>query len=410
MAEELADTQDGGAASSEAPVDYKKLNIRDSVRESIKEIEKRDAAKPRPEAEKAATTEADGRERDEHGRFIGKPGEQPPVDTQPKTADTTSSQTSVVPEATTSPQAPAATAALTAPSSWSKETHELFAQLPQPAKEYILKREQQMQEGVQQLKRSIEEIDVAVAPYRHMIRNIGQTEGQTIRQLFEWNAALAGPYKDQAFVQLAQRFQIDLSKLAPQHAPQATAQGGSQGDPNQFAQQLEQWQRGIEQHLLSQQQQAQAREVQKATLEVQAWAQDKPHFERVRGIMQELVGIDQTSINQGLQPRHGIVRVDGSVDLDRAYRKAIALDDELADQVRNEELAQREAKARAGAEAAAKAKAAKEQEEAARAKKAGSSLRPGSLTSPAGKAQGKPPSGESVRDSIQRSLKEVRGS
>ena len=417
MAEELADTN-AGAAPGEAP-DYLRLNVRDSVRESIKEIEGRDARaalaareKPRTETEPKPKEgdSTEGRQRDEHGRFVGKPGEQPPVDTQPKGADTTAAQTTEVPGATTPPPAAAATTALTAPSSWSKEKHALFAAAPRELQEQILLREAQSQEGVAQLKRNVEEIDVAIAPYRHMIQQYGQTPGQTIRQLFEWNTALAGPYKEQAFAQLAQQFRIDLSRLAPQAAPQAAAQGGQQGVPNQAAQQIEAWQRGIETYLMSQQQQAQMREVQRASAEVQAWARDKPHFEAVRGIMQELVGIDQTSINQGLQPRHGIVKADGSVDLDRAYKKAIALDDSLSEQVRNEELAQREAKARAEAEAALKAKAAKDREEAERAKKAGASLKPGSVTSPTGKAQAQVPAGEKVRETLLRSIREARGS
>jgi hypothetical protein len=235
--------------------------------------------------------------------------------------------------------------------------------------------------------------------------------------LFEWNTALAGPHKEQVFVQLAQRFGVDLSRIAPQRQPVPGQQQGAQDPFAPVFQQLQSWQQTIEDRFQQQAQQQQMREVKKAEAEIKAWSEDKPHFDRVRLTMKELVAIDDQLVSVGQPSRFGIVKPDGSVDLDRAYKRAIALDDELAGQVAAEEQQKREAELRAKAEAEAKAKAqaelakqAKEAEDAASRKKAGASLKPRAAGGPIGKTGSPNSRGESVRDTLRRSLKEASGS
>ena len=347
--------------------------------------------------------------RDESGRFAGSDGkpadpELAPVD-KPQQKTDVKPQTSEDPGAATPPQAAAATTAQAAPTSWAKEKHQIWGGLPREAQDYILQRERESQEGVQQLKRQYEEIDAVIAPHKPLIQRFNQTPGQTIRQLFEWNAALAGPYKTEAFRQLAERFQIDVSQLAPRQ-PLAATDGGQQGATDLQSQealrQLQARQQQMEAHLIQQQQAAAEREVQRATAEVQAWAKDKPHFERVRLVMQELVGVDQMAINQGQQPRMKVIKADGSVDLDRAYTLAINMDDELRSQVETERTAAERAKAAEARTAADKAA------EAERARKAGVSIKPNAAATPVGRAAQKPPANESARATIMRSLKELQ--
>ena len=418
----MADRQSGDETEAQTgETDYAESSVRETLRSSIKEIEARAALDKEGSAGKKAETKqgehgpSQARERDDSGKF--KPKEAA-VDKVAADDDTTSSQTSAKPEATTSEQPPAATTAHAAPSTWSKEKHALWAGLPPEAQDYIQQRERQSQDGVQQLKNGYAQIDAAIHPYKDLIRSYGQDTGTTIRQLFEWNTALAGPHKEQVFAQLAQRFGVDLSIIAPQRQP--ASGGGPQGGQDPFApvfQQLQSWQQGIEQHLAQQVQQQQMREVQKAEAEIKAWSQDKPHFDRVRATMKELVGIDDQLVRTGQPPRFGTVKPDGSVDLTLAYKRAIALDDELAGQVAAEEQQKREAEIRAKAEAEAKAKAqteaarlAREAEEAAAKKKAGSSLKPRAASGPIGRGAGSTSSGESVRATLQRSIKESMGS
>ena len=70
-------------------------------------------------------------------------------------------------------------------------------------------------------------------------------------------------------------------------------------------------------------------------------------------------------------------------------------------------IAEAEAKAKAQTEAA---RLAREAEEAAAKKKAGSSLKPRAASGPIGRGAGSTSSGESVRATLQRSIKESMGS
>ena len=418
----MADRQSGDEIEAQTgETDYAKSSVRETLRRSIKEIEARqvpgeeDSARKKAETKPGEHEPSQGGTRDESGKF--KPKEAA-VDKVAADDDTTSSQTSAKPEATTSEQPPRGHNCTCCAHDMVERKACSMGGLPPEAQDYIQQRERQSQDGVQQLKNGYAQIDAAIHPYKDLIRGYGQDTGTTIRQLFEWNTALAGPHKEQVFAQLAQRFGVDLSRVAPQRQP---APGGSpQGGQDPFApvfQQLQSWQQGIEQHLAQQAQQQQTREVQKAEAEIKAWSQDKPHFDRVRATMKELVGIDDQLVRTGQPPRFGTVKPDGSVDLTLAYKRAIALDDELAGQVAAEEQQKREAEIRAKAEAEAKAKAqaeaakqAKELEEAAAKKKAGSSLRPRAASGPIGKGAGSTSSGKSVRATLQRSIKEAMGS
>lgn len=417
---------EAGTNNEKAP-DFAKLSMRETIRHSYKEAEKReaeDARTAKQETDKQAES-GTSRQREPEDKPITKEpaeklAEKPAIDKSAASTDTTPAKTPEVIEATTSKQEPAATTPLSAPSSWSKEKHAVWAELPPTAQEYILERERQSQDGVQKLKRDYEDIDAAVHPYKDVIKRYNQSTGQTIRQLFEWNTALAGPHKEAAFAQLAQRFNIDLSKFAPQGQPQGTPNGRAlQGIPDEFRPVLEDLrtrQAQTEAALQAERESTRSREVQRAAADIQTWAKDKPHFERVRASMQHLVGTDLQAQAQGLQAPFGIVRADGSVDLDRAYGHAVALDSELSATVRQEELAAREAAIRAEAEAKTKAEAdraakaaATERQDAERARKAGTSLRSGAATGPGGKPGAETPKGESVRDTLRRSLKEAGG-
>ena len=407
-----------GAGGAKAEVDLTKVSLREAIQHSYKEIEKKSAeaeGAARQKADKQAKSGTSEQQVDEQKSATAKPA----VDKSADPVDNAPAKTTEAPGATTPVSEPSATTALPAPSSWSKEKHPVWEGMTPEAKAYVLERERQSQDGVQQLKRSYEDLDAALAPHKELMKRAGQTAGQTVRQLLDWNTALAGPHKELAFAQLAQRFGVDVSKLAPQGQPQVATQGQQAGIPDQFRpvyDDLRTRQEKLEAELRDERAATRDREVRKAAADIQVWAKDKPHFEKVRGTMQTLVGADLQAQANGHPLPFGIVGADGSVDLDRAYSRAIVLDDELSATVRAEDQAKRDAAIRAEAEAKAKAeadkaahKAAKDKEDAERARKAGTSLRPGSATGPGGKPGASVPKGEAVRDTIRRSLREVRG-
>ena len=394
-------------------------SMRDIIREAYKEsVGKETPAAARAKEDEIRQAEAGTSEsvatevrkaRDEQGRFQ----KQETVDKVPPPADTGSVKTEEAPEATTSEPAPAATTALSAPSSWSKEKHAEWSKIPESAQKYITQREKEMQEGVARLKRDYEEVDAAISPYKAIIRQYNQTPGQTVKQLFDWNMALAGPNKVDVARQLLQRFQIDVSKLVPQ-APSGNSQTPSaQAIPEQiqpYLQDLMTRQGQIEARLEAERQAMRQREVQQAETDILTWSADKPHFENVRGIMANLAANEEMAVRNGT-PTLGLYRPNGTIDLDKAYAYACKLDPNVSVTFEADEKAKREATIAAQAAKLAKeaiAKADKERQEAAQAKKAGASLSPGSAAGAGTRPSNPVPRGESVRDSLKRAMSEAR--
>lgn len=305
--------------------------------------------------------------------------------------DTQSSTQAAKPDAATSAAAP--------PASWSKLT-EVWDTIPDAAKAEIHKREAQMGEGVKALQTRYQPFETAIAPYREAIKLFRDSqgrpvnEGQAITQLFGWQAALAQPDKaraGQAFLALAQSHGIDLSTLA-------AASQGQQGA-------IEQPQSEIPASLIpilktfadkiggfETQQATQLRSAAENT--VNNWAKDKPHFEKVRGLMKQLT-------ESGVVP----LLQSGHVDLDGAYNAAVKIHPEVAPLLAQEE---QDKAAKAASDKAAADEKAKADKIAA-AKRAGVSIRAGAPLAPSSNGA-LPPAGksESARDSIKRALAELR--
>lgn len=291
-----------------------------------------------------------------------------------------------------------------APTAWPKEAKAAWEQLPEQVRAAVLKRETDVQKGVDELKGKYAEIDGAIAPHIDAIRRHGHTPGQAVNQMFSWFHALAGN-PDVAFPALLRSFNYDPRRLVPQAQQTAiqpavgadgkpVAQPGGEVPPavqqyitgisqelaalkNAFTQQI-----GQVQNTFQQQSEAKTQEV------LMNWAKDKPHFEKVRVLMSQLIASGAVPLK------------DGRVDLDGAYEQAIWANPEVRGAVQAD--VQKAAQA-AQVAAAAKEKAA-QQAAADKARKSNVSLAP---SAPGAPPVGKPKKGRSVRESLRDAMEEL---
>ena len=280
-------------------------------------------------------------------------------------------------------QVPAAPAPATAmPDAWkAKELSSVWSGLTPAVQAAIVKREADMQKGVDQLKARHQELDNAVAPYRETIRRFGFTEPQAINQLFQWQMALAGPDKIRAFVALLQSHGVDPPTFA------AAITGGAQPQSNQpqqlhpqYLQELE----GIKNRLGYYDTQFAQQSRTSAEQTINNWAKDKPHYEKVKMSMGRYISSGDVSPSSN-----------DPYALDAAYNAAIWANPETRELMMEEQRTKEAADRKATAE---------------KARKAGQSMRTGAPVPPvANQANGAANTrNEAVRDSIKRALAELR--
>jgi hypothetical protein len=277
------------------------------------------------------------------------------------------------------------------PASWTAAEKQIWPTLPDALKNAVLKHDQNTRKGVAELQTKYQEVDAAIAPYHAVMRQNNVTPGQAINQLFKWHMELAGPNKIEAFRTLAKNFGVDLSTVAAgsNHGAQANA------DPlSSLPENLRPIITGLETRLKGfEEQNASAMQIA-AKQTWDNWSKDKPHAERVRGLMAQLINGDLALIQAG-QPQVSNTIRNGSIDMDSAYNAAIYANPEVRSAILQEEQGKRDAEAKAAA---------------ARARKAGASLRSGAPAGPvSGSANSSAPRAESVKESIVRALAEVRG-
>lgn len=296
-----------------------------------------------------------------------------------------------------------ATPAIVAPGSFTKEAKAEWANVPPVVQQAMVKREQEMARGVDELKRRQADIDQALQPRMELIRRHGHTPAQAVNQLFAWFEALSANPKV-AFPALADSFRFDLKQLNPQQPAPGAAPAPAEGQPEVVTPAVQQYINGLEQKLegfaravsqqfgamqnnFQQQSEAKTQEI------LNNWAKDKPHFEEVRVAMAHM-------LSSGLvQPL-----ADGSADLDRAYDMALYALPDVRTQLLTEQQQKQEAERTAKVEKEKNA----QQEQANKARRASGSLSlgaPGTPASPQGKRPGK---GKSVRESLAEAIESVR--
>ena len=240
---------------------------------------------PEPERQPELQPPARDLPRDQFGRFSrsspeGKPPEAaepaPPVfPDQPETRE---------------PEPAVATPAIRAPESWSAAAKDTFHSLPRLAQDEILRRESDMQRGLQQRAEQINALEPlarAIAPYAQKYAIRGIPLAQRAEQLFAIEDYLdRDPLGALAFV--ARSYGVDLRQYAT--AMQQQVQQNQSQDPhvNQLTQRLDAYERREQQA----QQAYQQAEMGRIQSEVDAFRADTaahPHFEAVRPTMAQLM-------------------------------------------------------------------------------------------------------------------------
>jgi hypothetical protein len=302
-------------------------------------------------------------------------------------------------EAESAPAAAPATAPKEAPAAFSAEAKAEWAKTPAKVQDAILKREQDVNRGVQELRQRYAEVDQALQPRMDLIRRHGHTPGQAVNQLFAWFEALsANP--QQAFPALMQSFRLDprqiFGHLQQQQQPgQQTDQPQDPGIAPQtqqyitnLEQRFNQLSNAVAQKFGSLESTFQAQSEAKTKEILDQWAQGKEHFEEVRQMMAHLIG------SGAIPPLPN-----GGADLDKAYDMAIyALPD-----IRTRVLTAQETKAKADRMAKAKAEKEAQQAAATKARRAAGGLglsAPGSSAPPPADSKRGKTVKETLRDAL----------
>jgi hypothetical protein len=318
---------------------------------------------------------------------------------------------------------PAAPKPIAAPTSWTKEAKAEWAKTPDRIKKEVLKREKDMERGVEAIKSKYAEVDQALAPYMPTIQQFGKTPGQAVGQLFAWFDALA-KNPDEAFPALIQSYKYNPEKMLAKYGyfrrppqqqqqpqpngqmPNGQGQTGQQPEVpvhpavqayiNKIEQRLGTFENQVGQQFNALGQHFTEQSAAKTQEMLERWAADKPHFESVRTLMGHLLTPDPTSGIAAIPLR------DGKVDLDAAYDAAVYASPSVRAMVLAESQAKADAARKAKQEAAVKAQQEKT-EKARRASGSISTSAPGLEVS----RRSTPSKGVSVRDSLKAAISEL---
>jgi hypothetical protein len=348
---EIPAEQSSGTAERVIPEKTEKLSLRDQLNKSVETVRTEEAKRVRD----AAT-----------GKFT-KSDASAAIE-KPAAAEIPKPEQNAQPEASKTDGPPSA---------WAK----IWEGLTPEARAIAVKRETEVAKGFEEYRgktAQLQEISQALEPLKPMLQQQGiQNEAQAVKRLLEWEGSFRNPQtRMQAFQNLAQQYGVDLSTLVqnPSQAHQT-----AQDIPEPLRPVIDQF-GNIVQEVNGLKQEFQRSREERISNELTAFAKDKPHFEKVRVIMGQLM----TS---------GIVQPG---DLEGAYQKATSLHPEVSAAIRAEETAKAAAElAKTNAEKAARARAA--------------AVSP-SQRSPNGAsngAAGKPRS-SSVRESLNNAIGELR--
>jgi hypothetical protein len=258
-----------------------------------------------------------------------------------------------------------------APSAWKG----VWEVLTPEARAIAVKREADVEKGFTEYRNKtaqLQEISQALEPLRPILQQNGiQSDAQAVKTLLNWEQGFRNPQtRIQSFHSLAKQYGVDLSTLA-----QGSSQP-AQDIPEPLRPVIDQF-GNIVQEMNGLKAEFQRSREEKVSQELTSFAKDKPHFEKVRVSMGQLMQAGMAD------------------SLESAYQKALAIDPEIAAQVKAEEDKKRtEELAKAQAEKANKARLA--------------AVSPGSRSPTAPLNGSAKPGGTKVRDSILASVAALR--
>lgn len=218
------------------------------------------------------------------------------------------------------------TTAVGPPPGWSAESKAAFATLPDHIKADLAKREKEVSDGFKKYSddtKKYQEIEQVLAPSRAVYQQHGLTnDAEAIKRLFSWEASLRNPQtRMQAFQGLARQYGIPLNSPQSQ-APDA------QGIPDQLRPVYDQFGQ-LTQQVSSIQGELQRSREEQVSKTLTDFAKDKPHFEKVRMRMGQLI-------------QAGIVQPS---DLDGAYQQACWADPDIRTALTKEQFDKQQAEA-----------------------------------------------------------------
>lgn len=272
-------------------------------------------------------------------------------------------------------QTAAQTAQVAPPSSWTAAAKAEFAKASPVVQQEVLRREQQMHDGIAQYKEKANYADTlhkAIAPFEQTIRSMGVEPAVAISALLNADHQLrygSPQEKMSSFLNIAKSYGIDLSQGIPEQ---------QQLDPNiQYLQsELQSTKQQLNQVLTTQQQ----REQMELNSQIERAKQGKEHFDAVRNEMAALL------------------QAGSAKDIDEAYDMAVYARPDLRQALLAKQLEEKLA-----AENQKRADEAKKAAEAAKAAKAAASTNvPKRGTLPAQKPAG------SMRDTMLETLEQIR--
>jgi hypothetical protein len=342
-----ADKQSGASAS---PEKHEKLSLRDQINKSVEAVRTEEAKRARA---------ADGKFTKLQEGAADKPAT-PEIPKPEQNAQPTDSK----------PVEP--------PSAWVK----IWGNLTPEAQALAVKREAEVAKGFDEYRgktAQLQEISQALDPIRPILQQNGITsDAAAVKSLLNWEASFRNPQtRIQAFQSLAKQYGVDLPTLVQNPSPSPSS---AQEIPEPLRPVIDQF-GNIVQDVNSVKQEIQTLRSERIETELRNFAKDKPHFEKVRVLMGQLMS-------------SGIVQPG---DLDTAYQKATQLHPEVSAAIEAEKEAKRQAElAKTNAEKAARARQA--------------AVSPGQRSpngAPASNGAAKPKA-SSVRESLMSSIGELR--
>ncbi len=300
MAEELADiqAQEGSGIVADAPIPEAPA----AAPEKAAKPEKSDKSTLRQTLEKSVETVRDAEAKaDKAGRLHAADGKFAKAEDKASPVEIPKTEKDAQPTAASKPDADGP------PPGLSKETKALWPTLPPAVKADAVRREQEYAKGIAEKNEKLtryQDLEQVLAPVRPIFQQNGiSNDAAAIKSLLSWEAALRNPNtRMQAFQGLAQQYGINLN--SPQNqAPEIPDQLRPVYD--QFGQ--------LSQTVNTLQGELQRSREEKVSETLAAFSKDKPHFEKVRVYMGQL-------IQSGASAPH---------DLEGAYQKAIWADPDI---------------------------------------------------------------------------------
>lgn len=258
------------------PSEPKKLSTRDTIKASIKEVR-----------------EKEDRTRTPEGKFAkeAKPREPKEPKAAPVEAAAPVSAEPIVPEVK-----------IEAPKAWPKEKHAIWNGLPQEAKDFLLTREEQVSKGFAEYQ-NLGPVKQTVEKHTPYFQQMGVHPSQYLENAISWDRAFRDPQtRDRAIHEFAATYGINLSTAPASSEPQEI--------PLQLQPIVQQFPQ-ITQEINQLRNQVSGFQNERLSSEIQAFAKNHPHFEKVRVTMGQLM------------------QSGAATDLETAYQKAIRLDDNL---------------------------------------------------------------------------------